>query len=123
VTKSSKTIKPTDKQIEDAMKNVPYEEKDQLSREWFDKPYHKLDEDEAEDFDAALFDHLHDKLIYEKNIEGITEGPHGTTVHITPEMKEAYKKIKQEKGAVFPGYKKGGTVQKALDIVRRGDAR
>ena len=58
----------------------------------------------------------------EKRISG-KQGPHGTTIHITPEMKEAYKKIKQERGAVFPGYKKGGTVQKALDIVRRGDAR
>lgn len=53
----------------------------------------------------------------EKRIHG-KQGPHGTTIHITPEMKAAYKKIKQEKGAVFPGYKKGGSIKSAIELAR-----
>lgn len=41
---------------------------------------------------------------------GIKRGPHGTYIHITPEMREAYQRIKKQRGSVFPGYAKGGEV-------------
>lgn len=44
-----------------------------------------------------------------KNVPPI-EGPHGTYIHITPEMREAYRRIKEQRGSVFPGYAHGGEV-------------
>lgn len=44
-----------------------------------------------------------------KNVPPI-EGPHGTYIHITPEMREAYRRIKEQRGSVFPGYAQGGEV-------------
>lgn len=43
------------------------------------------------------------------------EGPHGTYIHITPEMREAYQRIKKQRGSVFPGYAKGGEVVNKSD--------
>lgn len=49
-----------------------------------------------------------------KNVPPI-EGPHGTYIHITPEMREAYQRIKKERGSVFPGYAEGGAVVNGSD--------
>ena len=43
---------------------------------------------------------------------GKEAGPHGTYIHITPEMRESYNRIKKQKGAVFPAYKTGGAVKR-----------
>jgi hypothetical protein len=51
------------------------------------------------------------------------EGPQGTAIHITPEMREAYHRIKKQRGSVFPAYKRGGSIedpndQHAMEVVR-----
>ena len=112
-------------ELENHFENVSEEEKNELSRQMFDRDFSNLSVFQRDQVHGSLYDRAKANLRKEWSARphNIKQGPHGTTVHITPEMKEAYKRIKQEKGAVFPGYKKGGTVQKALDIVRRGDAR
>ena len=45
----------------------------------------------------------------------------GTWVHITPKMKEEYRRLKRKFGAVFPAYKRGGAVYDKLNaITKRG---
>lgn len=105
---------------EDLLERLVEENIDNESIARFGVPFHLLEREVARPLESRLRSELLKEI---ENRSSFKEGPHGTTIHITPEMKEAYRKIKQEKGAVFPGYKKGGTVQKALDIVRRGDAR
>jgi len=58
------------------------------------------------------------KKEYEENQnkpKGPKTGPHGTYIYITPEMREAYRRIKEQQGAVFPGYKDGGAVDRRVD--------
>jgi hypothetical protein len=69
-----------------------------------------------EEFDNALMD-------WGKKRDVGKKGPQGTAIHITPEMREAYHRIKKQRGSVFPAYKRGGAIedpndQHAMEVVR-----
>jgi hypothetical protein len=113
-------------EVDAFVENMPEEELNALSHRIYNTDFLDLSPNQRDHLYNLSYDLAEISVRQKWEAEdalGLRKGPRGTTIHITPEMKEAYRKIKQEKGAVFPGYKKGGTVQKALDIVRRGDAR
>jgi hypothetical protein len=101
---------PTDTDIDTMVENMSRSEIDELSQQAFGRSYDDLSPDEHDELSEIAHEAMFNRW-HKQNKNKSTEGPHGTYIHITPEMREAYNRLKEQKGAVFPNYAEGGEVK------------
>lgn len=117
-------------QIRDLFSKIPLEEQEKLKNEYEQVLDFVGDISSVRQMNTALRNFASPEL--RKYLEPLlSDERKGVWVHITPEMREKYKQIKRDYGAVFSAYRRGGAVKprnsshlnpiikRGMDAVRR----